>query len=143
MKKICLRLFPLLTALGIGLSCQRENIVAPKEATKTINGTWKVIKALRNGTDLTSRFDFSHFQISFQDSVYQLDSLVPFPVNTNGQFYLDDPKYPFKIYLKEQDSSYKTLNMEFPIANGVRNIVINFSPGCSSNTYQYTLQKVN
>jgi len=125
------------------LSCHRETVVTPIESTKLLNGTWKITKALRNGTDLTSRFDFSGFKIVFQDSTYTLDSLVPFPVTENGAFHLDDPKYPFKLFLKAGDGDYKELNMDYPINAGVRNIIISFSPGCSSNTYQYTLQKVN
>ncbi|HTN36630.1 MAG TPA: DUF5004 domain-containing protein [Arachidicoccus sp.] len=136
--------FILLTVLiGSLFACQRETVATPMESTKTLNGTWKVIKAVRNGTDLTNRFDFSGFKISFKDSIYTMDSLVPFPVVTNGTFHLDDPKYPFKIFLKEAGSDFKSLDMEFPIAHGVRNIIFNFSPGCTSNTYQYTLQKVN
>lgn len=124
-------------------SCQREMVPVPMESSKTLNGTWKVVKAVRNGTDLTNRFDFSGFKIVFQDSLYTLDSLVPFPVSTNGSFHLDNPAYPFKLYLKEAGSDYKTLSMQFPIAGGVRNIIFSFSPGCTGNTYQYTLQQVN
>jgi len=144
MKKNCnLRLLLLLLLPLMLLSCHREMVVNPIESTKLLNGTWKITKALRNGTDLTSRFDFSGFKIVFQDSTYTLDSLVPFPVSENGAFHLDDPKYPFKLFLKAGTSEYKELNMEYPISGGVRNIIISFSPGCSSNTYQYTLQKVN
>lgn len=133
----------LLVFIASLVACQREMVAKPVESTKTLNGTWKVTKALRNGTDLTSRFDFSGFKIAFQDSLYTLDSLIPFPVSANGSFHLDDPQYPFKIYLTEGNSVPKELDMEFPIHDGVRNIIISFSPGCTSNTYQYTLQKVN
>lgn len=133
----------LLLALCSYLACQREVGIKPLESTKTLNGTWKITKALRNGTDLTQRFDFSGFKIVFQDSLYTLDSLVPFPVSANGSFQLDDPQYPFRIYFKEKGKEVKKLDMEFPVRQGVRNIIISFSPGCTSNTYQYTLQKVN
>lgn len=140
MKKISL----LITLLVlIASSCKRETITAPQEADKSIDGTWKIIKAVRNGTDLTSRFDFSRFSIRFEDSTYVIDSLVPFVVESSGSYHVDDPKYPFKIIFKEKGQEPKTLNMEFPITGGVRNIILNFSPGCSSNTYQYTLQKSN
>ena len=132
----------LLAASLCGLACKREVAIQPMEATKTLNGSWQVIKATRNGTDLTSRFDFSKFKIVFTDSSYTLENLVPFPVTENGSFYLDDPKYPFKIFLKQTGGQYQPLDMQFPITGGVRRIIIDFSPGCSENTYEYTLQQV-
>lgn len=138
-----LRIILFLMFCGCFWACQREMVAKPIESSKTLNGTWKVTKAIRNGTDLTSRFDFSAFKIVFKDSMYTLENLVPFVVSTDGTFHLDDPKYPFKIYFNEAASEQKTLDMEFPINNGVRNIILSFSPGCSANTYQYTLQQVN
>ncbi|UAY55282.1 DUF5004 domain-containing protein [Arachidicoccus terrestris] len=132
----------ILTASCSLLACQREVGLKPVESTKTLNGTWKITKALRNGTDLTGRFDFSGFKIVFQDGHYSLDSLVPFPVTTDGSFQLDDPQYPFRIYFTEEGKEVRKLDMEFPVNQGVRNMIISFSPGCTSNTYQYTLQKV-
>jgi hypothetical protein len=41
------------------------------------------------------------------------------------------------------DSSAKTSPLQFPVNQGQRNLIITFSPGCSLNTYQYTLQKAN
>lgn len=140
MKKTRLLIFLLVI---IGFSCKRETITTPQEADKSIDGTWKIVKAIRNGTDLTSRFDFSHFRIQFQDSTYVIDNLVPFVVESNGTYHVDDPKYPFKIIFSEKGEASKTLNMEFPITGGVRNIILNFSPGCTANSYQYTLQKSN
>jgi len=141
MKKISI-LIPALM-LMMFWSCSREKFVVPGEASKSVDGTWKIVKALRNGTDLTSRFDFSHFSITFKDSSYSIDSLVPFAVEKNGTYRLDDPQYPFRMYIKQQDSSEKPIDIQYPFTDGVRSIVISFSPGCTSNTYQYTLQKIN
>jgi hypothetical protein len=124
--------------------CRRENLLQNNaESTKVINGTWKIINASRNGTDLTSRFNFSHFSITFNDGSYTLDSIVPFVVAQNGSYHLDDPQYPYKIYFQAQNDSTKELDFQYPVINGVRNIILVFSPGCSSNNYIYTLQKVN
>ena len=132
----------LLAGSILGLACKREVNIVPKEASKTLNGSWQIVKATRNGTDLTDRFDFSKFRIVFKDSSYTLENPVPFPVSDNGSFYLDDPKYPFKINLEQTGGNNQALDMQFPITGGVRSIIIDFSPGCSENTYEYTLQQV-
>ncbi|MGF7230361.1 DUF5004 domain-containing protein [Arachidicoccus sp.] len=124
-------------------ACSRSEIIGLTEPVKSINGTWKISQATRNGTDLTNSFNFSHFSIKFTDSTYTIDSLVPFAVEGSGSYHFDDPQYPFKILFMQQDSTMKEFNLQFPIVNGVRNIVLTFSPGCTSNSYQYTLQKTN
>ncbi len=124
-------------------SCEKEQTAAPLEPIKTINGNWQIIKALRNGTDLTSRFDFSTFRINFTDSSYSMTDPVPFIVSKNGKWNFDDPKYPFKMSFTAQNDTTKSSTILYPVTNGVRNIIISFSPGCTSNTYQYTLQKAN
>ncbi len=67
-------------------------LIAPSEPVKSLSGNWQIIKATRNGTDLTARFDFSQFRIRFADSTYTIDSLVPFIVSRSGKMGLfDDP----------------------------------------------------
>lgn len=124
-------------------SCEKERTTAPLEPVKTINGSWKIIKATRNGADLTARFDFSAFRISFTDSTYTITDLVPFIVGKNGKWSFDDPTYPFKMSFTAQNDTVKSSSILYPVTNGVRNMIISFSPGCTSNTYQYTLQKAN
>ena len=68
---------------------------------------------------------------------------VPFIVTHNGKWAFNDPQYPFSLIFTPTDSPSVSTPFLFPVANGVRNIVLTFSPGCPSNTYQYTLQKVN
>lgn len=124
-------------------SCNKNEVLGLTEPIKSINGTWKISQATRNGTDLTNGFNFSHFKINFADSAYSIDNLVPFAIEENGTYQFDNPQYPFKILFHEQDSSVKEFNIQYPIVNGVRNIILTFSPGCQSNSYQYTLQKFN
>lgn len=140
MKKIFA--FAILCSLVL-FACKPEMLLAPSEPAKDLSGNWQIIKATRNGTDLTMRYDFSQFRIRFTDSSYTIDNPVPFIVNKNGKWAFDDPTYPFTLSFQATDSSAKTSPLLFPVTGGQRNLVITCSPGCSSNTYQYTLQKAN
>lgn len=124
-------------------ACKPEMLAVPSEPVKNLSGNWQIIKATRNGTDLTTRFDFTHFRIHFTDSSYTIDSLVPFIVSRSGKWKFDDPTYPFAISFQATDSSARTSPLQYPVVGGQRNLLITFSPGCSLNTYQYTLQKAN
>jgi hypothetical protein len=131
----------LLFLLLLTFSCKKENTAIPEESVKGIEGSWKIVKALRNGTDLTSRFNFADFRIKFADSSYTIENLVPFIVSKNGRWSFDDPTYPFKMIFKAGADTAVTSNIQYPVVKGVRNIIISFSPGCTLNKYQYTLQK--
>ena len=125
-------------------SCKIEHPTPAREALKNITGSWGIIHATRNGTDMTNGFDFTKFRIVFTDSTYAVDSLLPFIVTTKGRWVFDDPQYPFSLIFTPTDSSKSiTAPFLFPVTGGVRNIILTFSPGCPSNSYQYTLQKVN
>ncbi|MES1249784.1 MAG: DUF5004 domain-containing protein, partial [Chitinophaga rupis] len=39
------------------------------------------------------------------------------------------------------DSAARSSGLQFPVTNGQRNLIITFSPGCTLNSYQYTLEK--
>ncbi|CAN5616594.1 hypothetical protein BH11BAC3_BH11BAC3_46660 [soil metagenome] len=124
------------------LSCKKESSLTPSEPVKEIDGSWKIIKALRNGTDLTNRFDFSAFRITFSNNSYTIKNPVPFIVSKAGTWKFDDPVYPFNISFNTGADSAKS-GIQYPVVGGVRNLVISFSPGCNLNTYQYTLEKEN
>lgn len=124
-------------------ACRTEKLDVPFEPVKDITGSWRVTQVTRNGTDLTSRFDFSNFRINFKDSSYTLSNLIPFLVSNDGTWRFDDPSYPFKISFTAKDSAAKVSSLLYPVVGGKRNMVMTISPGCSSNTYQYTLQKAN
>ncbi len=140
--KNLLIIFAAVCAAGL-FACKPERLITPSEPIKNLSGSWAIIKATRNGADITSRFDFSHFRLKFSDSSYTIDSLVPFIVSHNGKWAFDDPQYPFNISFTATDSSIKSTPLLFPVTNGQRNVIITFSPGCSLNSYQYTLQKAN
>jgi hypothetical protein len=141
MKKL-LPLFAVVCAVAF-FSCKPERLVMPSEPIKALSGSWQIVKATRNGTDLTTRFDFSNFRINFTDSSYTIDSLVPFIVNRSGKWAFDDPSYPFNLNFTAKDSGTRSSPLLYPVVNGQRNVIISFSPGCASNSYQYTLKKAN
>ena len=125
------------------VSCRTEKLDVPFEPIKDIGGNWKITRVSRNGTDLTNRFDFSKFRISFTDSSYAISNQVPFLVSSNGSWRFDDPSYPFKIALTAKDSATKFSSLLYPVVAGKRNMIITVSPGCSLNLYQYTLEKAD
>jgi hypothetical protein len=131
--------------LTSAFSCKVEHLQVPGEPVKDISGTWSILGAARNGTDLTGGFDFTRFRITFTDSTYKIDSLLPFFVNaTTGKWAFNDPKYPFTLILTPTDSSAAvSCPLVFPVVGGMRNMILTFSPGCTANSYQYTLQRVN
>ena len=124
-------------------SCKMEKVGPAAESVKDVSGNWKIIKATRNGTDLTSIVDFSQFRLSFNQGNYTLVNKVPFLVSQNGTYALDDPKYPFKITFTAGAATPVATAFNFPIVNGVRQLSLTFSPGCTNNTYVYVFQKSN
>ncbi|RYY55609.1 MAG: DUF5004 domain-containing protein [Chitinophagaceae bacterium] len=141
LKKICFISALLLVLAAVLYSCKKENTSLPAEPQKAIDGSWKIVQALRNGTDLTSRFDFSKFRIVFSDSSYTLTNPVPFLVTKNGHWSFDDPQYPAKVFFRAENGVSATSSVNYPVVKGIRNIIISFSPGCVSNSYTYTLEK--
>jgi hypothetical protein len=91
------QLLLIMAMMLIASSCKTERVLPQKEALKDIAGNWQVIKATRNGTDLTGIVDFSQFRLNFANGNYTMENKLPFLVNQNGSFSLDDPQYPFKI----------------------------------------------
>jgi hypothetical protein len=136
----------LIAALFITLvaACKVENnLRVTAEPVKKFTGSWQIVDATENGTDLVKFFDFTHFRITFSDSSYVIDSLLPFMVAHNGKWKVDDPQYPFSITLTPTDSTKGVSSpLTFPVVGGVRNMILTFSPGCNQNSYQYTLQQV-
>jgi len=132
----------LLLAAGLG-SCKLEKVAPMQEQAKDISGDWHIIKATRNGTDLTTLVDLSQFSLSFKDGKYSLVNKVPFLVGQDGLYSLDDPKYPFKISFTAGSNQPVATAFNFPIVNGVRQLTITFSPGCANNNYVYVFQKSN
>jgi hypothetical protein len=133
----------LLVVLAVMASCKAERVLPVAEAPKDITGSWQVVSATRNGTNLAGLIDYSKFRINFKEGGYAIENPLPFLVNADGKFSLDDPEYPFKITFTANGGTAISTPFNYPIVNGKRQLSITFSPGCPNNSYVYVLQKVN
>lgn len=123
-------------------SCKVEEIAPVAEAPKNIAGSWRIMKATRNGTDITAAFDFTRFRVKFDSTgSYSILNRVPFLVNNDGTFALDDPAYPFQLTLTPQGGSAISTPFNYVVTAGVRQLNLSFKPGCDLNTYIYTLER--
>ena len=125
-------------------ACKIEEITPVAEAPKNISGSWKIVKATRNGADITSSFDFTQFRLKF-DSIgsYSIVNKLPFIVNAGGKYALDDPEYPFKITFTPDGGTAIATSFNYPTLAGVRQLSLTFVPGCTLNSYIYTLEREN
>lgn len=136
-------------AILVWSSCKTDKITPITEPVKDLTGTWKVVKASRNGADLFSLVDtsvikFNSFTIKFNGGNYTLSNPLPFIVSQNGTYSLDNPQFPFSIKFTETGASAPVSTaFTYPIVNGVRVLTLVFSPGCPQNSYSYSLVKVN
>ena len=133
----------LMVLVLLAASCKTEKVLPKQEALKDISGSWQVIKATRNGTDLSGLVDFSQFRINFDGVGYKLTNKLPFIVTQDGGYSLDDPEYPYKITFTAAGGTPVSTGFTYPIINGKRQLSLTFSPGCTNNSYIYVLQKVN
>ncbi|HEX7756674.1 MAG TPA: DUF5004 domain-containing protein [Niabella sp.] len=131
-----------LTLLSVVInSCKKEQTKINPEAGKNIVGTWKIVNVTRNGVDITPYFDFTPFSIEFkEDGSYVVNNQAPFVISKNGTWSLDDPTHPLHISFMQEGASETFINeFDYPVVEGVRRIVLRGAPGCTSNTYQYSL----
>lgn len=113
------------------------------EAIKDLSGVWKISGVTRNGVDITEDVDFSSFALHLEsDGTYKIENYLPFVVKESGTWTTDDPQYPFLLSFQEQGSASTTsVELVYPNVDGQRNLLINLSPGCGSNTYVYTMKR--
>lgn len=140
--------FSFLLLLGLALagsSCQRDG-GALAEPIKDIAGTWKLSKVLRNSGDITEWLDIANFRIRLQeDNAYTIEgNNIPFVVDANGQWSVDDPAYPYNLSFTPSGTG-ETITAEIgtTVIKGQRALNVNFSPGCHSNRYMYVFEKEN
>jgi hypothetical protein len=137
------RMLLLMLIVLMAAACKTEKVLPKQEALKDISGSWQVIKATRNGTDLSALVDLSQFRINFDGDGYKLMNKLPFIVTQDGAFSLDDPLYPYKITFTATGGTPISTAFTYPIVNGKRQLSLTFSPGCTNNAYIYVLQRVN
>ena len=130
-------------------SCKVDKIKDVTEPVKDISGSWRIIKATRNGTDLTTVVDtniysISKFRINFSGGKYTITNPLPFLVTGDGTYALDNPQYAFTITFSATGSTTPVSTaFSYPIVDGTRVLNLVFSPGCPQTTYTYSLEKVN
>ncbi|RYY36145.1 MAG: DUF5004 domain-containing protein [Sphingobacteriaceae bacterium] len=133
--------------LMLATSCKVEEKASFKnENAKNISGTWKILTATRNGTDLATLVpaEINDFRIKFnEDKSFTLANPIPFLAVSNGTYTFDDPVTPFSITMTDGDGNASTTSFNYPITSGKRQIKLTFSPGCGLNSYIYTLEKTN
>ncbi len=115
------------------------------EPQKDLNGTWKIVQVTRNTIDITEYVDSEGFRLILSnDNSYELqNNNIPFVVNSNGSWMVDDPQYPYNLSFNPTDSTNTfTGRIGTPVAKGLRNLEVTFSPGCRANTYVYTFEKL-
>ncbi|UII19557.1 DUF5004 domain-containing protein [Fulvivirga ligni] len=138
-KRLCL--FSLLSVSLWACSLNDDTQIA-EEAEKSIDGTWQITAVTRNGQDITAGFDFTTFKIHFNpDYTYTIDNYVPFIVKGEGNWAVDDPLYPFNISFDETGKETVQTKLNYPVVDGERRLKLVFSPGCSSNVYEYTMKR--
>lgn len=145
MKTKIFTLFYLLLASITIFSCKDEVMqTITDESVKDIAGTWKVVSLTRNGEQLAQRLDLSKFSITFNpDGTYTLQDKLAFAVSGPGTYKLSDPKYPYSLELTQQSKTAQTINFQFPVIEGKRQLSLTLSPGCTGNTYQYNFVRAN
>ena len=145
MKRKLRPFFHLLFVSTLFFSCKEEIISSvTEEPVKDIAGTWRVVSLTRNGEELTERMDLSKFRISFKDDgTYTLQDRIAFAVSEAGSYKLNDPQYPSSLLLTQPNQATQSVNFQFPVVQGKRQLSLIFSPGCAGNTYQYNLVKEN
>lgn len=149
MKKIMKMAFVTLMSAMMVTSCSSfdddTNPYGGQEAAKDLSGVWKLKSVTRNSIDITSLMDFSKFTLNLNsDGSYSIDNYLPFIVRESGVWSTDDPNYPFLISFKEQSANASIdVELSYPVVNGSRSLAITHSPGCTSNSYTYTLERVS
>lgn len=124
----------------------RDNISADSysEVSKQLDGTWQLKTVLRNGNDISNTIDFTQFHMVLnKDSSYTLENYLPFVVSEGGGTWsVDDPYYPFLLTFRNEKGENAQVEISYPIVQGKRNISLTLSPGCRSNSYVYSFEKV-
>ena len=114
------------------------------ETIKHVDGNWQLSAVVRNGIDITKYMDFTRFHIVLnKDSTYEIRNYLPFIVENNGTWSVDDPQFPFHLVFEEEgmNKEVKT-EIGFSTVDGKRRLTIKLSPGCHTNTYVYTFKQV-
>ncbi len=109
------------------------------EAMKDLSGKWQLSSVIRNEIDITEEMDFSQFCLVLSsDGKYTFENYLPFVVNKEGTWKVDDPYYPYNLTFTETETNETvTIKINYPIIEGSRRITLTLSPGSVKNSYNY------
>ena len=83
---------------------------------------------------------------TFKDEIapdYNIENYLPFLVKKNGTWRIDNLTYPFFLTFQEEGAEREAITeITYPIVQGKRHITLTISPGCSSNSYVYSFEKI-
>ena len=142
------RAFAGLAVTGIMASCsQFSDSTDPygvAEVAKDLSGVWKLKSVVRNDIDITAEMDFSQFALNMKsDGTYHIDNYLPFVVENDGKWTVDDPFHPFRLSFQENDVQGSVdVDLSYPVVNGKRSLSVSLSPGCDKNVYTYTMERI-
>ena len=72
-----------------------------------------------------------------------IENYLPFLVKKNGTWRIDNLTYPFFLTFQEEGAEREAITeITYPIVQGKRHITLTISPGCSSNSYVYSFEKI-
>ena len=122
----------LFVLLGTVSACNTfKDEIAPDsymEVPKQLDGKWQLKTVVRNGTDISEVMDFSQFRLI---------------MNKDGTWRIDNLTYPFFLTFQEEGAEREAITeITYPIVQGKRHITLTISPGCSSNSYVYSFEKI-
>lgn len=117
---------------------------AATEALKDLSGVWKLKSVVRNDVDITKEMDFTQFALHMNsDGTFHIDNYLPFVVERDGVWSIDDARHPQRITFQETGVQGDVqADFSYPIVEGRRSLSINLSPGCDKNKYTYTMERV-
>ena len=117
------------------------------EPAKNLSGEWKIATVKRNNIDITDALadDLPDFRLHLNDDgSYRIENGMPFVVETDGVWSIDDPQHPFVLSFTENEAMGALgVEIAYPNVKGKRQLSIIHSPGCSLNQYEYLLERVN
>ena len=138
--------FLALTAMGSSCDTFKDEMTPESysETIKHVDGNWQLSAVVRNGIDITKYMDFTRFHIVLnKDSTYEIRNYLPFIVENNGTWSVDDPQFPFHLVFREEGKNEEVkTEIGFLTVDGERQLTIKLSPGCHTNTYVYTFKQV-
>jgi len=133
--------------------CEDELLVRQDALTPyavSIEGTWELYSISRNGMDLTGVMDLTDSNIEFNgDGTFSLSSAsMPFPTLRPSEAYFTSGGWSFNNDYQPTELQFSDGSARVPVkldqplyGNNNTTLALEFSLGCSTNTYVYQFKK--